>query len=194
MEAIVLSYDLPANETGWRAPLRHASMFFTGKHCKFSGLWSVLSQRNIGSRTGVGSPFQAPIVLQPHFSPALAWAFALIHLLAFIIVLSQPLASLAKAALATAVVMSAALAMRRHLLFLGASIVALTLKSDGTFLVRLADSEVEKGELLPGAFVHPQLTVLVFRLSQKKRRRALLLTPDNVDPGAFRRLRVRLRV
>lgn len=193
MEAIVLSYDLPANETGWRAPLRHASMFFTGKHCKFSGLWSVLSQRNIGSRTGVGSPFQAPIVLQPHFSPALAWAFALIHLLAFIVVLSQ-LASLAKAALATAVVMSAALAMRRHLLFLGASIVALTLKSDGTFLVRLADSEVEKGELLPGAFVHPQLTVLVFRLSQKKRRRALLLTPDNVDPEAFRRLRVRLRV
>jgi len=90
--------------------------------------------------------------------------------------------------------MSAALTMRRHLLFMGASIVALTLKSDGTFLLRLADSEVEKGELLPGAFVHPQLTVLVFRLLQKKRRRVLLLTPDNVDPEAFRRLRVRLRV
>ena len=154
----------------------------------------MLSQGNIGSRTGVGSPFQAPIVLQPRFSPALAGAFGLIHLVAFIVVLLQPLGSLAKAALATGVVMSAALTMRRHLLFMGASIVALTLKSDGTFLLRLADSEVEKGELLPGAFVHPQLTVLVFRLLQKKRRRVLLLTPDNVDPEAFRRLRVRLRV
>ncbi|MGH8578857.1 MAG: protein YgfX [Gammaproteobacteria bacterium] len=153
----------------------------------------MLSQRNIGSPTGVGSPFQAPIMLQPHFSPALACAFSLIHLTAFIVVLFQPLALLSKVALAIAVVLSGVLAMRRHLFFLGASIVAITLKPDGTFLVRLASSEVEKGKLLPGAFVHPQLTVLVFKLSQK-RRRVLLLTPDNVDPEGFRRLRVRLRV
>jgi len=132
-------------------------------------------------------------MLQPHFSPALACAFGLIHIAAFIVVLLQPLALLSKAALATAVVLSGALAMRRHLFFLGASIVAITLKPDNTFLVRLANSEVEQGELLPGAFVHPQLTVLVFKLSQK-RRRVLLLTPDNVDPEGFRRLRVRLRV
>ncbi|MGH8614146.1 MAG: protein YgfX [Gammaproteobacteria bacterium] len=144
-------------------------------------------------RKGVGSPFQTPIMLQPHFSPALTCAFGLIHLAAFIVVLLQPLALLSKVAFATAVVLSSALTIRRHVLFLGASIVAITLKPDGTFLVRLANSEVEKGELLPGAFVHPQLTVLVFKLS-RKRRRALLLTPDNVDPDGFRRLRVRLRV
>ncbi|MGH8657468.1 MAG: protein YgfX [Gammaproteobacteria bacterium] len=153
----------------------------------------MLSQGNIGLPRRVGSPFQAPITLQPHYSPALACAFGLTHLAAFIVVLLQPLALLSKAALATAVVLSGALAMRRHLLFLGASIVAITLKPDGTFLVRLANSDVEKGELSPGAFVHPQLTVLVFKLS-RKRRRVLLLTPDNVDAEGFRRLRVRLRV
>lgn len=132
-------------------------------------------------------------MLQPHFSPILACTFCLIHLTAFIVVVLQPLALLLKATLATAVVVSGVLAMRRHVFFLGPGIVAITLKPDGTFLVRLANSEVEKGELLPGAFVHPQLTVLVFKLSQK-RRRVLLLTPDNVDPEGFRRLRVRLRV
>jgi len=50
--------------------------------------------------------------------------------------------------------------------------------------------------LLPGAVVHPRLTVLNFVIDGMpwyRRRKSLVLLPDNVDASVFRRLRVRLR-
>lgn len=147
----------------------------------------------IASDTKPGFPFEAPIGIRPRFSPTLAMVLAFIHGAALLLVLFGPFGSASKMVLAVAVALSANVVLRRHLFFLGDTVTAITLQPDGSFLVGLANGEVEKGELLPGAFVHPQLTVLVFRLA-RKRRRALLLTQDNVDPEAFRRLRVRLRV
>jgi len=89
-------------------------------------------------------------VLHPRFSPALACAFCLIHLAALAVAVVEPLPLLFKEALGTSVVLSGVSVIRRHLLFLGSSIAALTLAPDGTFLLRLAKSEIEKGAVVAG--------------------------------------------
>ncbi len=46
-------------------------------------------------------------------------------------------------------------------------------------------------ELLPGSFVHPALTVMIFQVENQKLR--IILLSDNIHANTFRRLRVRLR-
>ncbi|NOZ54249.1 MAG: hypothetical protein GXP08_14155 [Gammaproteobacteria bacterium] len=59
-----------------------------------------------------------------------------------------------------------------------------------------ADGECCEARLLAGAFVHRRLTVLNFVVAKMpwyRRRKALVLLPDNVEETTFRHLRVRLR-
>ena len=53
------------------------------------------------------------------------------------------------------------------------------------------ESEMTPAMLLPESFVHARLIVLMFK--QGRRRRAVILTPDNISEAICRRLRVRLR-
>ncbi len=54
------------------------------------------------------------------------------------------------------------------------------------------DSTVETGVLVPGAYLHPWLVVLAFRVGRW--RRHVVILPDMLDAETFRRLRVRLRL
>jgi len=49
------------------------------------------------------------------------------------------------------------------------------------------------GEVVDGSFVAPWLTIVHWRPLGARFRRTLLVLPDMLDPGAFRRLRVILR-
>jgi membrane-bound toxin of toxin-antitoxin system len=53
------------------------------------------------------------------------------------------------------------------------------------------EGEMMPAVLLPESFVHARLIVLMFK--EGKRKRAVILTPDNISEAICRRLRVRLR-
>jgi hypothetical protein len=71
------------------------------------------------------------------------------------------------------------------------SISSLQLKPDGSWRVRQGDSEHE-AFLLDSSVVTPWFVLLHWRMAA--RRQALLLCRDSLEPDAFRRLRVALRV
>jgi hypothetical protein len=81
----------------------------------------------------------------------------------------------------------------RRLWFLtGDPITELVLLPSGEWRITSLDHRGCSAHLLTDSVVHPQLTVLCFKLADGRRRSAIL-TVDNTDPDAFRRLRVRLR-
>lgn len=69
--------------------------------------------------------------------------------------------------------------------------VQLLLTTDAEWWLTCVNGLTFSVKLVPGAFVHPLLTVLSFQA--EKRRHIVILTPDIVDADMFRRLRVRLR-
>jgi hypothetical protein len=71
----------------------------------------------------------------------------------------------------------------------GAAVTGLLWRADGAWLVRTRDGREREARLLPGAYVHPLLTVL--RLAAE-RPVSVVLFPDSLECDAFRRLRVRL--
>lgn len=62
----------------------------------------------------------------------------------------------------------------------------------GAWEVVNGNAGAREARLLPGALVHPWLTVLAFKVAGETRPRGVVLTPDNAPGQAFRRLRVRL--
>lgn len=72
------------------------------------------------------------------------------------------------------------------------AVTGLLWAADGDWVLGLADGRRVAATLLPGPYRHPQLTVLRFRVPGRWRPVSAVITPDRVDPEAFRRLRVRL--
>lgn len=70
-------------------------------------------------------------------------------------------------------------------------VVRLVLGGSGEWWLTTAGGDTTAATLVPGAFVHPWLVVLTFRAEAG--RYQVILTPEQVDPQTFRRLRVRLR-
>ncbi len=64
----------------------------------------------------------------------------------------------------------------------------LILQTGDRWLLDTGSFVYEEYVLQPGCFVHPLLTILVFRRHGKTR--TIVLTQDNVEPECFRRLRV----
>ncbi|MCL2345765.1 MAG: hypothetical protein FWC58_07935 [Desulfobulbus sp.] len=71
-------------------------------------------------------------------------------------------------------------------------LAALRLETDGSIQVAGAGQDFLPATILPGATVHPWLTVLRLELADG-RRCVLLLTAGTMNPDEFRRLRVFLR-
>jgi len=72
-----------------------------------------------------------------------------------------------------------------------ASIRTLTWDGDGTCHLQRRGGAVSRATLCRQAFVQPWLVILQLR-EQGRLRRHLVILPDMLDSGAFRRLRVRL--
>ena len=113
---------------------------------------------------------------------------AAVLLLASFCALFFPQAHAIRAALLLAAWGIAAWAWRR----LAPPLSAIRLEADGSIWANPHQQEFLPATILPGATVHPWLTVLRFELPDGKRR-ALLVTADTATPDDFRRLRVFLR-
>ena len=74
-----------------------------------------------------------------------------------------------------------------------AAVVALSTDTSRGIEVRFADGRFAMGAVVDGSFVAPWLTVIHWRPTGSRWTRTILLLPDMVEAGAFRRLRVLLR-
>jgi toxin CptA len=110
------------------------------------------------------------------------------------VVLWTPMYPWAKAMLALAVAAHAATALRRHAWLEGPRAVR-CLRVDVTGAARVAGADgVERtGRILDGSFVAPWLTIVRWLPEGARFARTVLILPDMVDAGDFRRLRVLLR-
>jgi hypothetical protein len=70
------------------------------------------------------------------------------------------------------------------------AVVHVVWEAEGHWTLLYADGTAHAAELLPGAYVHPQLVVLNFRTETGKR--SVVLLRDSVDAATLRRLRARL--
>jgi hypothetical protein len=83
---------------------------------------------------------------------------------------------------------------RRHIALSSPTAVkGLLWKADDDWELSAVDGTMRKARLLPGAYVHPRLVVLAF-VMEDKRKRAVVLPSDSLDPDCHRRLRVWLRL
>jgi toxin CptA len=72
------------------------------------------------------------------------------------------------------------------------SLVGLELNGRGELHMLHRDGQKQRVTVSPGSVVTPTLTLLNLK-SGNRRQRHMLITPDRVDPEAFRQLRVWLR-
>ena len=115
-----------------------------------------------------------------------------IHLAALFVLACFPPSPAGTALGSVAVVLSFVQGWRRFGSWYGRhAIRTLSLEPDGGWMIEYGDASRARGVLLNRPLVAPQLVILSFRTG-RIRRHALLL-PDNTDPSAVRRLRVRLR-
>lgn len=132
---------------------------------------------------------QLPITIRLRRSFVLGAGLAITQLLAVIALVLPLWPTPAKVLLLSGLAVSAALCWRSW----SPEINRLCLFGDGRLECGLACGEegLVEATLLPGATVHPWLTVV--RLQLGGRRRVLVLLPDSMKAADFRRLRVWLR-
>ena len=126
--------------------------------------------------------------LKPSYLLAAILASAAIS--ACIILAFMPLALELKSAVVVLVIMSTAYHVLDALLRLPWSLVGLELNSKGELHVRLRDGEKQSALVLGDSVVLSYLTILNLKISGRRWRRHMLVTPDRVEPDAFRQLRV----
>jgi toxin CptA len=61
---------------------------------------------------------------------------------------------------------------------------------EGQFQLTLQDETIWPVMVLDSSFISPYLSVLHLKVVDERRRLRVILLPDNVDPNAFRQLRV----
>lgn len=112
---------------------------------------------------------------------------------ASLILLYMPLSIWLKLALMLLVLASTTYHVMDALLRLPWSLIALELDGKGELHVMRRDEEKQQVRILPSSVVLPLLTLLNFQVEGNIWRRHMLITPDRVDPEAYRQLRVWLR-
>ena len=134
-----------------------------------------------------------PVNVTLQRSAILALALACGYLLPVGVLAATSIPFAAKLICAVALLLGAGFSIREHVWHARGAVEAIVLRPDNAWRVRLCGSEqASPARLQPRALVLPWLTVLRFELPGAVRRSAIL-TVDNVDPDAFRQLRVRLR-
>ncbi len=140
--------------------------------------------------------YAAPLRLELRPSRVLATLLCALHAVAMLSVLPLSLEWWWRSALLSVVFLSLVHVLRRQALLAGANAVrGLLWESEGSWLLTLGDGRSCAAQLLPGAFVHPWLVVLNFKLEDAWwGSRAVVLCADGLDGQSHRRLRVRLRL
>ena len=135
-----------------------------------------------------------PLRLDYRPSRYLMLAVAGVHAAALLVLLPLPLAGWIKWLVAAAVVVQGAVIWRRHVsLSAPAAVKRLIWAGDNRWELFSADGGSREARLLPAAYIHPWLVILRF-ITEDKRRCAVILPPDSLDPDSHRRLRVQLRL
>lgn len=130
--------------------------------------------------------YATPLELDIRPSAAVRRYLVLVHGLALLSVMLLPVEVSLRGVAAMLVLVSFMLAWHRH-----KQSVRLEWR-ETDWLIRRAERE-NKAELLASSLLMARLTLLHFKLDNG-RRLCLLVLPDALDSGHFRRLRVRLRV
>jgi hypothetical protein len=139
-------------------------------------------------------PLYSPLELTPGPSYRLTIYLLLGHCVAAMLLLSVPVPPWLKMGLAVMIVGSLHWSYRMQVTrSAGAAIVRAAWDAQGTWELTIRSGECLQARLLPDSFVSSPLVVLNFQLGPR-RRRSLVLTPDNTDQQLLRRLRVRLRL
>lgn len=138
------------------------------------------------------NPFAVTLKITPVFSRSLFLVLIIVALAAIIVVISLPLHLLIKLVGSLIILIWLIVVLREHCWHLDRAIRTATLRTDDSWLVSFDGQDSVKADLLSGCLVQPWLTVLQFRMPDR-RRRSLILLQDNVDKNIFRRLRVRLK-
>ncbi|HFE37478.1 MAG TPA: hypothetical protein ENK06_03530 [Gammaproteobacteria bacterium] len=78
------------------------------------------------------------------------------------------------------------------------AIVSVVWDANNEWKLETQDGTVWSAELVPDSYVHPLLTILIFKEVSEKRLKLfpsnVVLLKDSINTGDFRRLRVRLKV
>lgn len=132
------------------------------------------------------------IALTP--SVRLAVSLCVVHLAAGIAAWLAPVPLWLKATLTLAIAVSLVYCLSRTaVLHAAEAVVALEITDDGRISFQTRRGEWQECELLGSSYVSPRLTILNLKLPGVRRVRHVVLVPDNVDAGDFRRLRTWLR-
>jgi hypothetical protein len=127
-------------------------------------------------------------------SVLIAFAVSAVHVPAAVILWLLPLPVVIQAGMTMACAISLIFFMARDAaLHAPGSIIALELKESGSIACQTRNGDWVDCELLGSTFVSPQMTVVNLRPRGRRRSRAVILVPDNVDHRDFRRLRIWLR-
>ena len=138
------------------------------------------------------NPFAVTLKITPAFSRSLFLVLIIVSLAAMIVIICLPLNLWIKLIACLITLIWLVVVLREHCWHLDRAITTAVLRRDDSWLVSFDGQELVKAELSTGCLVQPRLTVLQFRIPDR-RRRSLILLQDNMDKDAFRRLRVRLK-
>lgn len=138
------------------------------------------------------NPYTVTLKITPVFSRSLFLALIIVSLAAMIVIISLSLNLLIKLIACLVISIWLAVVLREHCWHLGQAITTAILRTDDSWLLSFDGQEPVKAELLAGCLVQPWLTVLQFKMPDR-RRKSLILLRDNMDVNTFRRLRVRLK-
>jgi toxin CptA len=135
-------------------------------------------------------------VLRLSLSPSIRLAVVLIvaHMLGVVALWSSDVSLPIQALIIVLIAASLVFHLRRDaLLWARKSVTGVLLKDDGSVAVTFADGATAEGLRLPGSFVHPWFTSIVWRPEAARWSRVIAVWPDSLPADQFRELRVWLR-
>lgn len=124
----------------------------------------------------------------------LSWLLILAHAGAVALLWPLAVAVWIKAVVALAIIVSLVFFLNHvALLTTPEAVIAIEIEERGKISLQTRRGEWHECKLSGDSFVSPWLTVVVLAQENRRRARYVIIMPDNVDAGDFRRLRVWLR-
>jgi hypothetical protein len=141
-------------------------------------MWQTLSTK-----------YATPLLLEPGSSRTLRVWLVVIHAVAIMLLPFMPLPAGAGLIMMLLILFSLWHAVRSH----PYSVSAVLWSEARSCRLSLASGQDIEARLMPQVFILPWLVIMRFK-SNRKRLHHLVLLPDMLEPGVFRRLRVRLMI